>query len=35
MIAPPYRSYFFIVSRSFIQLAMPALADFSSTPSGN
>src|SRR5215470_4826394 len=27
--------YFFIVARSFIQAAIPALADFSSTPSGS
>jgi hypothetical protein len=30
-----HRAYFFIVSRSFIQAAIPARADFSSTPSGN
>ena len=33
--APSHRGYFFIVSRSFIQAAIPARADFSSTPSGN
>ena len=34
-VAPSHRGYFFIVSRSFIQAAIPARADFSSTPSGN
>src|SRR5262245_12691817 len=34
-LAASHCGYFFTVSRNFIQAAIPARADFSSTPSGN